>query len=130
MVRRPTSSATTRAYLNRKSCLNLRYRLSEMPIISHISHVLHFFFRNIPAKENAALRFSLGICDRSQHFVFLIDTLCVELIDMVEIFIRQAGHCRENDFDLPRTGDIDDGFDVTSKEPEHRNAYARETNAG
>jgi hypothetical protein len=36
---------------------------------------------------------------------------------MVEMFIRQARNCRENDFDLPRTGDIDDGFDVTSKEP-------------
>ena len=56
--------------------------------------------------------------DGSQHFVELIDTLCVELIDMVEMFIRQAGHCRENDFDLPRTSDIDDGFDVTSKDPE------------
>ena len=44
---------------------------------------------------------------------------------MVEMFIRQAGHCRENDFDLSRISDIDDGFDVTSKEPEHRNAYAR-----
>jgi hypothetical protein len=29
-----------------------------------------------------------------------------------------VGHCRENDFDLPRTSDIDDGFNVTSKYPE------------
>jgi hypothetical protein len=63
--------------------------------------------------------------DGSQHFVELIDSLGIELIDMVEMFIRQAGHCRESDFDLRRTSDIDDGFDVTSKEPEHRNAYAR-----
>src|SRR5207248_227299 len=47
--------------------------------------------------------------DGSQHFV--------ELIDMVEMFIRRVGHCRENDFDLARTSYIDDGFDVTSKDP-------------
>src|SRR5207249_9412936 len=47
----------------------------------------------------------------------------VELINMVEIetrvtFIRRVRHCRENDFDLPRTSDFDDGFDVTSKDSE------------
>src|SRR6188472_2461547 len=51
--------------------------------------------------------------DGSQHFVELID-----MVEMTVTFIRRAGHCRENDFDLPRTSDIDDGFDVTSKDPE------------
>jgi hypothetical protein len=53
--------------------------------------------------------------DGSQHFVELIDMVEVE---MIVTFIRRVGHCRENDFDLPRTSDIDDGFDVTSKDPE------------
>src|SRR5438477_9318021 len=51
--------------------------------------------------------------DGSQHFVELIDTA-----ERTVTFIRRVGHCRKNDFDLPRTSDIDDGFDVTSKDPE------------
>ena len=51
--------------------------------------------------------------DGSQHFVELIDTP-----ERTVTFIRRVGHCRKNDFDLPSTSDIDDGFDVTSKDPE------------
>ena len=53
--------------------------------------------------------------DGSQHFVELIDMVEVQLI---VTFICRVGHCREHDFDLPRTSDIDDGFDVTLKDPE------------
>src|SRR5205814_3761265 len=51
--------------------------------------------------------------DGPQHFVELID-----IVKMSVTFIRRVGHCRENDFDLPRTSDIDDGFNITSKDPE------------
>src|SRR5204862_3940550 len=51
--------------------------------------------------------------DGSQHFVELIDTA-----ERTVTFIRRVGHCRKNEFGLPRTSDIDDGFDVTSKDPE------------
>jgi hypothetical protein len=53
--------------------------------------------------------------DGSQCFVQLIEIVEVEMTVML---IRRVGHCRENDFDLPRTSNIDDGFDVTSKYPE------------
>src|SRR6266550_8049937 len=39
-------------------------------------------------------------------------------VEMIVTFFGRVGHCRENDFDLARTSDIDDGFDVTSKDPE------------
>jgi hypothetical protein len=53
----------------------------------------------------------------SQHFVQLIDMMgpvkvsIRRLLKMTVTLIRRAGHCRENDFDLPRISDIDDRFD-------------------
>jgi hypothetical protein len=35
-------------------------------------------------------------------------------------FIRRPEQCGENNFDLLRTSDVDDGFDVTSKHAELR----------